>query len=114
MYDIRIVSFLLKKSDFGISLGNLAGRILKMYENEFPLVLHIENVISRIGNDLLYGIKYDEAYLKENIRFYDAKSIPHFTQKTPDGVFNAEYDCDLSTAAYLQVDDLIKWIIDSE
>lgn len=82
--------------------------------DEFRVKTGIKTIGYPVWIDSFYGIKYDEAYLKENIRFYDAKSIPHFTQKTPDGVFNAEYDCDLSTAAYLQVDDLIKWIIDSE
>lgn len=114
LYDIRVVSFLLQRADFGISLGDLVENILRLYENQFSLVLHIENIISQIGNDTLYGVKYDENYLKDNIRFYDAKAIPHFTQKTPDGIFNAEYDCDLSTAPALQVNELIDWICYSE
>ena len=57
------------------------------------------------------GLKYDEIYLKENIRFYDAKDVPHFNEKTPEGVFNAEYDCQLDASPYLSIDKIKNWII---
>ena len=57
-----------------------------------------------------YGIKYDEIYLKKNLRYFDAKKIPHFNEKTPEGIFNAEYDCCLDTVPAFAEEELINWI----
>ena len=84
--------------------------IKEIYANDFALMLHIENTISQIDDDYLYGIKYDELYLKNNIRIFDANDIPHFNEKSPDGVFNAEYDCHLDTAKHISEEELTKWI----
>ena len=64
----------------------------------------------RFEKHMLRGIKYDELYLKENMKYFDAKDIPHFNEKTPDGVFNAEYDCCLDTSPTVSEDILISWI----
>lgn len=66
--------------------------------------------ISHADKDMLRGIKYDELYLKENIKFFNAKDIPHFNERTPDGVFNAEYDCCLDTSTAVTEEFLIAWI----
>lgn len=112
LYDIKVVSILLRKNDCGISLGDVVEQMREIYANEFALMLHIENTISQVDDDYLYGIKYDELYLKNNIRFFDAKDIPHFNEKSPDGVFNAEYDCYLDTANHLAKEELNNWIME--
>lgn len=56
------------------------------------------------------NIKYDETYLESNLKFFDAVNIPHFNERTPDGVFNVEYDCDLEGIKDLSENDLITWI----
>lgn len=114
LYDIKIVSIMLRKDDCGISLGDVVEQIREFYSNNFALILHIENTISQVDGDFLYGIKYDEIYLRSNIRFYDATDIPHFYEKSPEGVFNAEYDCHLDTVKYLSQENLIKWIKEEE
>ena len=110
LYDIKIVSMMLKKNDCGVSLLDIVKQIREFYSDDFALMLHIENTISCIENDYLYNLKYDEVYLENNLRFYDAKDIPHFNEKTPDGVFNAEYDCHMDTSKYLSQSEIIKWI----
>lgn len=110
LYDIKIISIMLRKTDCGVTLRDVVEQIRNFYSNNFALMLHIENTISQIDEDFLYVIKYDEPYLKSNIRFYDAKDIPHFNEKSPDGVFNAEYDCHLSTAQCLPQENIIKWL----
>ncbi len=114
LYDIKVASIMLRKNDCGISLGDVVEQIREIYVNNFALLLHIEKTISQIDDDYLYGIKYDELYLKNNIRFYDAKDIPHFNEKSPDGVFNAEYDCNLETATYLSQEEFTEWITEDE
>ena len=77
-------------------------------------VLHIESTIAHVDQEELHKNKYDEAFIKRNIRFYRADSIPHFNEKTPDGVFNAEYDCDLESIQGLQIDELKRWILEAQ
>ena len=112
LYDIKVVSVMLRKSDCGLSLFEVVEQIREIYANNFPLILHIENTLSQIDKDYLFDLKYDETYIKSNLRFFDAKDIPHFNEKTPDGVFNAEYDCNLSTARTLSEIEMIKWIME--
>lgn len=111
LYDIKLASVMLRKNDFGISLFEVVEKIREIYADNFALMLHIDNTISQIDDDLMRGLKYDEIYLKENIRFYDAKDVPHFNEKTPEGVFNAEYDCQLDASPYLSIDEIKNWII---
>jgi len=110
LYDIRIVSFLMRKGDYGISLQNLLDRIRDEYADNYALLMHIEELVVHADQDQLCGIKYDEIHLKNNLKYYDAKEIPHFNEKSPDGVFNAEYDCCLDTSPALQEEDIFKWI----
>lgn len=114
LYDIKIVSILLIKNDQGVSLQKIVDQICDYYSNNFVLMLHIENTISQIDFDYLCNIKYDELYLKDNLRFYDAKDIPQFNEKTPEGVFNAEYDCQLDFVKNLTKNEIIKWIKEEE
>jgi len=110
LYDIKIVSILLQKNDYGISLGEVIANIRELYPDNFALLLHIESIISNIDNEQLYVNRYDEAYLKRNIRFFDASTMPHFIEQTPEGVFNAEYDCILDNVPSVSVEEIIKWI----
>lgn len=110
LYDIHIISFMLRKSDFGVSLEDLIDTIRETYSNNYALLMHIEASIAHVDKDMLREIKYDELYLKDNMRYFDAKNIPHFNEKTPEGVFNAEYDCCLDTSTAVSEDFLISWI----
>lgn len=114
LYDIRIVSILLRKSDGGISLAEVVDQIREIYSDNFPLMYHIDSLISQIDEDYLYSIKYDVPHLDYNIRFYNAKDIPHFNEKNPDGVFNTEYDCSLDNIASINIEDIISWIEEEE
>lgn len=110
LYDIRIASIMLQKNDYGESLGDLIEQIRNIYANNYALLVHIESIISKVDTEELYRIKYDSVYLKENLRYYDAKKIPHFNEKNPDGVFNAEYDCSLDTSPVVSEKNIISWI----
>lgn len=110
LYDIRIVSVMLQKNDYGVSLGDLIEQIRDIYANNFALLIHIESMVSQIDNEELYRIKYDSVYIKKNLRYYNAKDIPHFNEKTPDGVFNAEYDCSLDTSPTVSEENMLSWI----
>ena len=66
--------------------------------------------ISNIDDRIAENLKYDDTYSRQHIKFYDAGAIPHFNEQTPDGVFNAEYDCALDNAQEMNVQDVVNWI----
>lgn len=110
LYDIRVISFMLRKNDCGLSLEDLIETIREAYSENYALLMHIETLVAHVDKEMLRGIRYDELYIKENIKCFDAKDIPHFNEKTPDGVFNAEYDCCLDTTASVSAESLISWV----
>ena len=110
LYDIRIVSLMLRNCDAGLSLGNLIDEINEEYPTQYPLLMHIEALVSHVDKDHLFEIKYDPIYIRNNLRYYNALNIPHFNEKTPDGVFNAEYDCALDGALATEEDEIVTWI----
>lgn len=110
LYDIKIVSFMLRKNDYGLSLSDLIERIREEYSDNFALLMHIDSIISHVDADLLSDLKYDEIYLKDNLKYFEVKNIPRFNEKSPDGVFNAEYDCCLDTSKSFPEKELIDWI----
>ncbi len=110
LYDIRVVSVMLRKSDCGISLSDLISEIQTIYADQYPLLMHIATSVSQVEQSRLEALIYDEIYLVDHLRYYDAAAIPHFNEMTPDGVFNAEYDCSLSNAPALSEQDIINWV----
>lgn len=109
-YDIRIVSIMLQKSDAGLSLKEVIDTIRSLYQSNYDLMLHIDTLISGIDNEELELLQYDEPYLRNNIRIYDAKDIPHFNELTPEGIFNAEYDSCLTNVSYSGIEQTISWV----
>ena len=109
-YDISIVSLMLQKDDCGMNLLELIGECKDLFSNNLGLVLHIENMVKNIDNEILEEIQYNYAYSKENIRFYPANDIPKINEKNIDGVFNIEYDVDFSGAKSITIGSFIDWI----
>lgn len=51
-----------------------------------------------------------EKEIRGDVNKIDPNSIPHFNEKTPDGVFNAEYDCVLDTVVATEENEIVAWI----
>ena len=109
-YEIYVVSLMLQKSDAGLSLMKLITDIRSIYHTNYDLILHIESIISGIDEIELGKIQYDEQHLRSNIKFFDAKTIPHFGELTPEGVINAEYDSSLTNITDVDIRNVIDWI----
>ena len=110
LYDIVVVSIMLQKNDFGISLYDVVKDIRNTFVDNYALMLHIDSIITHIDDDQLSDYKYDRTYLEQNIKFFAGTEVPHFNEKSPDGVYNAEYDCCLDTSKALSEKELIDWI----
>lgn len=109
-YEIYVVSIMLQKSDAGLSLMELITEIRNSYQTNYDMILHIESIISGVDENELRHVQYDEQYLRSNIKVYDARTIPHFGELTPEGVINAEYDSSLTNIASVDIQKVIDWI----
>ena len=110
LYDIKIVSLMLQKNDRGISLGELIASVRETFSDNFALLLRIEQIACQIDEEQLFFYRYDKTYAEQNMRFFDAEKIPHFREKTPEGVFNAEYDCCLDNVGAISEKTMIEWL----
>ncbi len=110
LYDIKIVSIMLQKNDCGVSIMDVVGRIRDIFSTNYPLLMRIETAIAHADESQLNELKYDEEYIRQHIAFFDAKDVPHFCEKTPEGVFNAEYDCELGNIKSIDFDEVMIWI----
>jgi hypothetical protein rflaF_11939 len=110
LYDIKVISFMLQKNDYGYSLKDLVNDILIKFSYNLALVLHIENLIKNVDDSTLSSLKYDKTYTIQNIKVVNAEDIPHFYEQNPEGVANAEYDCDLTSINNISIEQLKHWI----
>ncbi|WP_165861286.1 PD-(D/E)XK motif protein [Paenibacillus paeoniae] len=110
LYDIVIVSCLLRGDDAGLSLYKLIQEVRAIAAEDFKTLLYIEQLIKNIPEEVLSGFMYDEIYLENNIRFYPASSIPKFNEAQPEGVTQTEYNSNLSTSSPLSPHLVIKWL----
>ena len=111
IYDIRIVSLLIRKADRGLSINDLINRILEIGPLPLSAEKIIQSYISNTENDTeLDELKFDEQYILSNIKFYDADIIPKFNCKQPNGVTRTEYDSDLTNCNAITIQELKNWI----
>lgn len=111
-YDIMIVSIMLQKDDCGLSLSDLIHKTKELFCENLKLMLHIENMIRNIEIEVLGKIKYGKKFIDNNIKFFKANSIPRIQEKTMDGVFNVEFDSDLSTSIEFNGSGMEEWILE--
>lgn len=109
-YDIRVVSIMLLKDDQGISLKSLIERCKELFSDNLYLAIHIERMIKGIDEDEFMDIRYNYEYSKANFKMFDANIIPRLHEKTADGVFNVEYDSDLTNTTAITIGELTNWI----
>lgn len=111
LYDIRIVSFLNRKADKGLSINDLIVKLRELGELPLSCEKLIQSFISNTENTIdLDELKFDEQYLLANIKIYNALDIPKFNGKQPNGVTKTEYDSDLSLAESILLSQLIEWL----
>lgn len=95
-YYIYIVSIMLEKDDKGLSLLDLIEFCLKNFDCNYDFVKNMHNILLNTNKDILSAIRYNENYLIENLRIYNALDIPRIKEKTQDGVYNVKFESDLT------------------
>ena len=112
-FDVRIISIMLQKDDKGMSLKELICECKEIFASNLGLMLCIERMLKNTSIEEIDKVKFNYAYTKENIKIFDARNIPRLNEKSPDGVYNVEYDSDLSSAIKETVNKTINWINDN-
>ena len=109
-YDVKIISIMLQKDDAGMSLLDLINRCKKLFSYFFSIILHLELMTKDIDEDELESIRFNYYYAKENMKIFDVNKIPRIKEKNVDGVFNVEYDVDLTNTSDEPIEDVVDWI----
>ena len=110
LYDIYVLSYLLRYDDEGFSLYDLIIQSKEYLSIDPAKLLRINYVLKNAGEDRLKNMKFNREYTEVNKHFYQAENIPKFNQNTPRGVANAEYDCILDNVIHLEDMDFIQRI----
>lgn len=111
LYDIYVISFMLKHDDSGLSLYDLLIEAKELFKNDPRRLIKINSVLKNTSKSRLLAMCYEDAYTKSKMKVYRACDIPKFKQATPNGVSNAEYDCDLENINHIEIQEFVKEIL---
>jgi len=109
LYDICIISILLRTDDQGLSLWELVKDVQRVAASSFDTLMYIEDFIKNFDETELRSIKFDIGYMDRNLSVYNAEDIPRFEEEQPQGVSKTEYDSDLSNSKALPINEFISW-----
>lgn len=104
-YDIYVLSFLLRYDDEGLSLCDLIEKIRPILAGNKDLCLRLNYIEKNTSQDRLKDLKYNSLYTDDQMRFFSARDIPKFAEKTPAGVSKVEYNCSLDNVSPIKNDD---------
>lgn len=111
IYDIYVLSYLLRYDDEGLSLFDLLMTCKVFLSTDSRKLLRINYVLKNAGEERLKNMRFNRDYTEANRHFYCADDIPKFNQSTPHGVANAEYDCVLDNVKSIEDDGFINIVI---
>lgn len=110
LYDIYVLSYMLRYDDEGLSLYELINQSKQYLSSDSRKLIKIDLVLKNASEERLRNLKFNRDYTETNMRFYKASQIPKFREITPNGVANAEYDCVLDNTKYISEDEITKTI----
>lgn len=112
IYDIYVISILLRNDDRGLSLKSLIDEVREIAGKDFDTLLCIDKFTRGTQEEDICMIRFDEEYTRSNIRFYNAKVIPKFDSEQPEGVSHTEYNSDLTNIPSTPFEIVRRWIQD--
>lgn len=109
-YDIKIISLMMQKDDKGLSLLSLIERCKNIFSNNLSMLLNIEKIVKACDISDLETIIFNENHLKDNLKIYDSTEVPKIKEKTEEGIFNIEFDSNLTNSKSLSEREMVFWI----
>lgn len=110
IYDIYVISILLRNDDQGLSLRSLIEEVREISRDDFDTLIYIDKLARGVHEEDISLIKFDEEYTRNNIRFFNAKIIPKFESEQPEGVSQTEYNSDLTNIPSTSFEIVKEWI----
>jgi len=105
---VYVSSVLLEKSQEGLTLYQLFEQVLPLFSDP-DSILALKKLMIQCGvSEEEQGMSFALEKALNEIRFYDANSLPMIKGNQPDGVTNIEYDVDCSLASEIGVVELSK------
>lgn len=111
LYDIFVVSFMLKHDDLGLSLYDLLLEARYLFRSDVNRLIKINQVLRNTSKSRLCSMCFEENYTNLKMKIFKAEEIPKFRQVSPEGVSNAEYDCNLENINEVNFDDFIEKVL---
>lgn len=111
LYEIYIISYMLRHDDKGLPLADLIEDIKPLIQDDPKRLMIIDRYLKNTSENRLKQFKFNEEFMLQNKQIYRAASIPKFGGKTPSGVFNAEYDCVLDNISPMNAADFLSIIM---
>lgn len=102
VYNIFVLSYLLRYDDEGLSLYDLLLICKEFMSKDARKLMRLNYVLKNVGEDRLKYMRFNRTYTDANRHIYRAEDIPKFNQNTPSGVVNAEYDCILDNVQFVE------------
>lgn len=108
--NVYVSSVMLEQSKEGLSLFDLFQEVIGLYDNP-DSILGLQKLMKRCGvGEENVGLKFAESKAYNDLKVYDAKTLPKINVPAPDGVTNIKYDVDCAIAEALNIDDFIKYV----
>ncbi len=101
---------MIKKDDKGLSLLTLIQHCKKLFSDSLTTLLNIDKIVRTCETSYLETIVFNEKYLVDNMKIFDSREIPKIKEKTDAGIFNIEFDSNLSNSSSLSTQEIIEWI----
>lgn len=111
MFDIYVVSYMLRHDDAGLSLYELIDITKSLISNDPRRLLILEKYLKNTSELRLRQFRFNEQLTEKKCRIYRAEDIPRFVEDAPVGVTNAEYDCNLDSAVAINEEDFLKEVL---
>ena len=102
VYDIYVLSYLLRHDDEGLSLLELINESKTYLSYDPRKLVKINLVLKNVSQERLDNFRFNNDYTRANMHFYKAEDIPKFNESSPSGVINAEYDCVLDNVKSIE------------
>jgi hypothetical protein len=106
IYKIFVVSLMLQKDDKGQKLTELIIRFLDRKNLSSKMATYLLNILNYIRENNESDLSFNSDFTKMNLRVFEANSVPRFSEPIKEGVFNAEYDVDLTNIKGMSLEEL--------
>jgi len=103
---IYVFSYMFRSDDAGLSLFDLIQKAKGIISDPRKQMI-VARYEKNTSEEKLRSICYSETYTNQHFKICMAKDIPQFNQITPEGVSNAEYDCNLIKVPTIGIDEVI-------